>query len=90
MSSEIPLPRTAVPLGITDPVEQARAELKAALAAIEEKANVPKRVARVTDRNIEQARAFARDNPAAATAAVIAGAAAVGAIVWAMVRAYTR
>ena len=40
-----PLPRTAVPLGITDPVEKARAELKAALAAIEEKSNVPKRLA---------------------------------------------
>ena len=29
----IPVPRTGVPLGITDPVEKARAELKAALAA---------------------------------------------------------
>ena len=45
MSSNAPLPRTAVPLGITDPVESARAELKAALLAIEEKANVPRRVA---------------------------------------------
>jgi hypothetical protein len=50
MSTEVPLPRTAVPLGITDPVERARAELKAALAAIEEKSNVPKRVAVATDR----------------------------------------
>ena len=32
MSSE--LPRTAVPFGIADPVERARAELKAALHAI--------------------------------------------------------
>ena len=33
MSSEapVPLPRTAVPLDIADPVERARAELKAAL-----------------------------------------------------------
>ena len=46
MSIESPVPRTAVPLGITDPVESARAELKAALSAIEEKTNVPKQVAR--------------------------------------------
>ena len=39
MSAE--LPPTAVPMGIDDPVERARAELKAALSAIEEKANVP-------------------------------------------------
>ena len=42
----VPVPRTAVPIGIADPVEQARAELKAALAAIEQKANVPARVVR--------------------------------------------
>jgi hypothetical protein len=86
----VPVPRTAVPIGIADPVEQARAELKAALAAIEEKANVPRRVMRVTDRTVARARAFTRRNPPAATAAVIAGAAAVGAIVWAAVRLYTR
>jgi hypothetical protein len=84
------MPRTAVALGIADPVEQARAELKAALAAIEEKANVPRRVAKVTDRAITQARAFARRNRTGATAAVVAGAATVGLIVWAAVRAYTR
>ena len=33
MTSSDSLPRTAVPAGITDPVESARAELKAALAA---------------------------------------------------------
>ena len=49
MSIESPVPRTAVPLGITDPVESARAELKAALSAIEEKTNLPKQVARKTD-----------------------------------------
>ncbi len=90
MSSEVSLPRTAVPLGLTDPVESARAELKAALAAIEEKANVPKRVALATDRGVAQARAFSRTNPAATVAAVVAGAAAVGTIVWAVVRWYTR
>lgn len=86
----VPVPRTAVPIGIADPVEQARAELKAALAAIEEKANVPKRVGRATDRAVVKARAFTRRNPTAATAAVLAGAAAVGTIVWAAVRLYTR
>jgi ElaB/YqjD/DUF883 family membrane-anchored ribosome-binding protein len=86
----VPVPRTAVPIGIVDPVEQARAELKAALAAIEQKANVPKRVAQATDRTVTKARAFSRKNPPAAVAAVIAGAAAVGLIVWGAVRLYTR
>lgn len=87
---QVPVPRTAVPIGIADPVEQARTELKAALAAIEEKVNVSRRVSRVTDDAVRRARGFARREPALATAAVIAGAAAVGAIVWALVRAYTR
>lgn len=86
----VALPRTAVPLGITDPVEQARTELKAALAAIEEKANVPRRVGRAVDEGIEQARAFSRRSPALAAAAVIVGAVAVGAAVWGFVRLYTR
>jgi hypothetical protein len=86
----VAVPRTAVPLGIADPVEQARAELKAALAAIEQKANVPRRVVEVTDRSIAKARTFSRRNPGSATAAVVAGAAAVGVIVWAAVRLYTR
>ena len=90
MSSDLPVPRTAVALGITDPVESARAELKAALAAIEEKANVPKRVAKATDRTIATARGFARRNPSAAAAAVVAGAALVGAAVGGLVRLYTR
>lgn len=90
MSSDSPLPRTAVALGITDPVQQARAELKAALAAIEEKSNVPKRVGIATDRGVKKARAFTRRNPAASAALVVAGAAAVGAIVWLAVRSYVR
>ena len=80
--SSVALPRTAVPFGIGDPVEQARTELKAALAAIEEKANVPRRV--------ERARAFNRRNPALTAVAVIAGAAVIGAAVWGFVRLYTR
>lgn len=92
MSSEapVPVPRTAVPLGIDDPVEQARAELKAALAAIEEKANVPRRVGRVVDERVEQARAFQRRSPALAAVAVVVGAVAIGAAVWGAVRLYTR
>jgi len=86
----VPMPRTAVPLGLADPVERARAELRAALAAIEEKGNVARRVSRTTDRFTVRARAFAEDQPVAAAAAVLAGAAAVGAIVWAIVRSYSR
>ena len=86
----VPVPRTAVPIGIADPVEQARAELKAALAAIEVKANVPRRIAVTTDQVIATARSFSRKNPSGATAAVVAGAAAVGFVVWAAVRLYTR
>jgi hypothetical protein len=86
----VPLPRTAVPLGITDPVERARAELKAALAAIEEKGNVPRRVSRASERITARARVFAQQQPVPAMAAVVAGAAVVGTIVWAIVRAYTR
>lgn len=90
MSIESPVPRTAVPLGITDPVESARAELKAALSAIEEKTNLPKQVARKTDEVVSSARGFARSNPTGAVAAVVGVAAAVGVIVWGIVRLYTR
>ena len=86
--SSVPVPRTAVPLGISDPVESARAELKAALMAIEVKANVPKRLTHATDDGVRKARTFARRQPAAAIAAVVGIAAAVGAAVWAAVRAY--
>ena len=86
----VPVPRTAVPVGIVNPVEQARAELKAALAAIEVKANVPRRLADATDSALTKARRFARRNQGSATGIVVAGAAAVGLIVWAAVRAYTR
>jgi hypothetical protein len=88
--SPVPVPRTGVPLGIEDPVEKARAELKAALAAIEVKGNIPRRVARATDRKVTAARSFTRRNPALAAAAVIAGAALVGTAVWGLVRLYAR
>ncbi|UUT34516.1 hypothetical protein [Microbacterium elymi] len=92
MSSEtdVPVPRTAVSLGIDDPVERARAELKAALAAIEEKANVPKRISRAAERGAADARTFARKNPAMAVVAVAGVATAVGLTVWGLVRLYTR
>lgn len=84
------LPRTAVPGGITDPVEKARAELKAALAAIEEKANVPKRVGRATERYVADARVFAQRSPGLAAVAVFGIAVAVGGLVWGAIRLYTR
>lgn len=90
MSSDRTLPRTAVALGITDPVEKARAELKAALAAIEEKANVPKRVARATDRGVAKARAFSNRKPTEAALAAVGVAVVVGVAVWGLVRLYTR
>ncbi len=90
MSIELPVPRTAVSLGIADPVERARAELKAALAAIEEKSNVPKRVNQATERALVTARSFARTNPNGALAAAVGVAATVGLVVWGVVRLYTR
>lgn len=86
----VPVPKTAVPLGIADPVEQARAELKAALAAIEVKANVPRRVSEAVDVRVAEVRESARRDPAAAAAVVAGVAATVGLTVWALVRAYTR
>ncbi|QLD11554.1 hypothetical protein [Microbacterium oleivorans] len=88
MSSD--LPNTAVPLGISDPVEKARAELKAALAAIEHKANLPKRAIVATDRATREAQAYARDNPAGAAAAAVAVAVTVGAVVWGIARLIAR
>ena len=90
MSSDKPLPATAVPAGITDPVTQARAELKAALAAIEVKANVPKRVAEATERRVVLLRRVAKRNPVGVAAVVVASAAAVGGAVWGFVLLYTR
>lgn len=84
------LPRTAVPAGLTDPVESARAELKAALAAIEVKGNLPRRIEKASVRGAAKARAFADRNPAAAVAAAVGIAAATGGLVWAIARAIAR
>lgn len=86
----VPVPKTAVPLGIADPVEQARSELKAALAAIEVKANIPRRVSEAVDVRVAEARESARRNPGAAAAVIAGVAAVVGLSVWAVVRAYAR
>lgn len=84
------MPRTAVPAGIADPVASARAELKAALAAIEIKGNVPRRVEQASQRGILKARVFARRHPVGAAAAVAGVAAVVGGIVWVLARAVSR
>lgn len=86
----VPVPRTAVPLGITDPVQSARAELKAALAALEEKANIPRRASEAVDQKIRDVRQSAQRNPGAAAALVAGVAGLVGFAVWGIVRAYTR
>ncbi|MCK2032972.1 MULTISPECIES: hypothetical protein [Microbacterium] len=90
MSTPESLPRTAVPAGIVDPVASARAELKAALAAIEVKGNIPRRVEKASAQAAVKARAFADRNPAAAIAATVGIAAAVGGAVWAIARAIAR
>ena len=84
------LPKTAVPLGIADPVSSARAELKAALAAIEIKGNVPRRLEKASARAAVKARRFADRNPVGAVAAAIALAAVVGSAVWVFTRAASR
>ena len=84
------LPRTVVPAGIVDPVASARAELKAALAAIEVKGNIPRRVEKASARAAAKARVFADRNPIAAVAAAVGLAAVVGGAVWVIARALSR
>ncbi len=88
--SDPTLPRTAVPAGITDPVASARAELKAALAAIEIKGNVPRRLEKASKRGAAKARAFADRNPVGAVAAAVGIAAVAGGLVWAIARVIAR
>ena len=87
MSSESP---TVVPSGITDPVQLARAELKAALAAIEIKANYPKRISEGTARLTAKARKVAEKKPVVALAGIIVGSAAIGSAVWGLARLASR
>ena len=89
-NSDLNLPRTAVPADITDPVASARAELKAALAAIEIKGNLPRRLEKASTRGVAKARVFADRNPVGAVAGVVGAAALVGGLVWAIARAIAR
>lgn len=84
------MPRTAVPAGIVDPVASARAELKAALAAIEVKGNLPRRIEKASARAAVKARRLADRNPVGAIAAAVALAAVVGSAVWVIARAASR
>ncbi|WP_233441171.1 hypothetical protein [Microbacterium paludicola] len=83
-------PRTVVPSGITDPVERARAELSAALAAIEHKANLPARASEKLEAGAVKARAFADREPGLALAAAVGVAVAVGAAIWGVARLIAR
>jgi len=88
MSSE--LPDTVVPSGISDPVQLARAELKAALAAIEIKANYPRRIKDASGRIAAKARTIAEKKPVVALTGIVVGSAAVGSAVWGIARAISR
>lgn len=82
--------KTVVADAIADPRERARAELKAALAAIEVKGNIPRRVEKASQRAIVRARKFAKTNPAGALVAAVGLAAAAGTAVWVIARAISR
>lgn len=90
MTNSESMPRTAVPAGIVDPVASARAELKAALAAIEVKGNLPRRLEKASTRAAAKARVFADRNPIGAIAAAVGVAVAVGGAVWAIARVISR
>lgn len=90
MTNSESMPRTAVPAGIVDPVASARAELKAALAAIEVKGNLPRRLEKASTRAAAKARVFTDRNPIGAIAAAVGVAAAVGGAVWAIARVISR
>lgn len=70
--------------------EEARAELAAALNAIEDKLNVPKRVSAATENAAESMRRTARRKPVPFALGATATAAAVGGIVFAIVRKLVR
>lgn len=70
-----------------DNARAARDELAATLGALEERLNVPKRVARATSRAKRRARRFADEQPGAALAIAAGVAVAVGVGVWLVVRA---
>ena len=82
--------KTVVPSGITDPVEHARAELKAALAAIEHKANLPARASEKLEVATEKARELADRQPGVALAGVVGVAVVIGATIWGIARLIAR
>lgn len=90
MSDPKPLPRTVVPAGITDPVQSARAELKAALAAIEQRANIPRRVERSAARGAAKLRTAWAESPTLVVAGVVGAAVVVGGAVWLVVRGLSK
>lgn len=81
---------TVVPSGIQNPVNLARAELKAALAAIEIKANYPKRIRQGVDRATVKARKIAEQKPGIVLTGLIVGASAIGTAVWGLARIASR
>jgi len=89
-NSDSLVPRTVVPAGIVDPRDSARAELKAALAAIEIKGNVPRRLDKASKRAAVRLRLFSERNPAGAIAIAVGAAAVVGSAVWVIARAISR
>lgn len=90
MQGEALISKTVVPSGITDPVERARAELRAALNAIEVKGNLPRRASDAMQRGAVKARAFADAAPIAAAAAAVGAAVAAGTVVWGIARLIAR
>ncbi|MEI5582827.1 MULTISPECIES: DUF3618 domain-containing protein [unclassified Agromyces] len=70
-----------------DNARAARDELAATLGLLEERLNVPKRVARATSRAKRRVQRFTEEQPGTAIAVVAGVAVAVGVGVWLVVRA---
>lgn len=70
-----------------DNARAARDELAATLGALEERLNVPKRLARATNRAKRRVQRFADEQPGTAIAVAASVAVAVGVGVWLVVRA---
>jgi hypothetical protein len=68
----------------------ARAELVAALNAIEDKLNVPRKVNRLVAQGKKQVATLQRDNPSAIYAGIAAVASVAGLAAWAIVRGITQ
>ena len=68
-------------------VEKARADLTAALDAIEDKLNVPKQTRFAVERAGRRVRKLRDENPVALAAVAVGAAALIGGAVWLIVRA---